>query len=485
MNPAENNRGEMRLISFGGTGGLVTGSCHIIERGCEKVMTDFGMFQGKNEIYNNRGELRDLDHFSEIIRGVSHVLYTHVHMDHGGRIPYIYDSGFTPTVLTLEPTKVFSRIMWEDSVKIQTRENKRTPQLCTQKGVDLALRHTEIVEPFEEVEIGSRHSKLTAKFIPNGHVMGSASLVINDERLGVSLLFTGDMGKPHQYLGGGYEDLIPRFPSEPINAMFVESTCFEGEPMTSIENNQEMLGFIKETWDRGGVPVIAVLSFHRSHERIETIHNLQESGEIPDDCDVFIDAPLAMKLLGAMKDLGPRYLGNNFGDILDFYKTKEESEARFNLKHLTIIETHEDSIRIAKMLSHYGKKAIVIASGGMGNKGRSINYLGGPFNQNPNNSFIFTCHQVSGTPGAEWLKQPNNPNRAKKYFLRGNTSHISGPEQTFGFLERFNLDDLWTVSIGHGDESSRTAMLRDFRKRGYQNTDVLTPKIGEVIRIQV
>ncbi len=82
----------------------------------------------------------------------------------------------------------------------------------------------------------------------------------------------------------------------------------------------------------------------------------------------------------------------------------------------------------------------------------------------------------------------NHEARAAVYYwdnlfkIEGFTSHISGPEETFGFIERFNLEDLRTVIIGHGNESSRVKMAQEFVRRGYK-ARIFKPEIGQQIII--
>ncbi|MDD4026604.1 MAG: hypothetical protein PHO75_00260 [Candidatus Shapirobacteria bacterium] len=97
-------RNNVTVESFGGSGGLVTGSCHIYERGDNKIGIDYGKFQGKFEEISEKGRLRDLEYISEICRGTSDFFMTHAHIDHIGLFPLIAKYGFTPNVYTTRET---------------------------------------------------------------------------------------------------------------------------------------------------------------------------------------------------------------------------------------------------------------------------------------------------------------------------------------------------------------------------------------------
>lgn len=480
-------RATSTIECLGGCGGLVTGSCNRIQSRDAIVLVDLGMFQGVNEERSKDGVRRNFIPSSSIARGVTDILDSHAHIDHSGLIPKIYKDGHTPTIRADKVTAKFMERMLKNSADIQ---NKKNPQnrLYGHEDVEKTFRYLEVADLFEEIEIGHRHSRLTAEFIPNGHIIGSNSILVRNTNKDVerqNILFTGDMGKPTQSLCGGYLEQVSHFPTDPINVLVVESTSFTKEPISFQEKETTFLNEITNTWQNGGNPIIPVLSLHRSQEIIEILHHHQ-GGLIPNDCHIFIDAPLAMELMEDFKELGPEYLSPRYGDDPIFYKTPEESMARFDLKNVTIIESHKQSIANDIAMANYRGKAIIIASGGMGEHGRAVNYLKGSFCQNPNNAILFTCYQVPGTAGAEITRHKNIKtglrDGARVVNIRGFTSHISGEEETFGFLKRFNLDNLDTVIINHGKDTSRQAMAEAFKRRGFDGRIIL-PNIGDKIAI--
>gem|GEM_PF-2473495 len=473
-------RNNTTIESFGGTGGCVTGSCHRVTINNDKFLVDLGMYQGKFEERSKQGIRRNFQPMKDVANGVKSVLETHVHIDHVGRLPMIFKDGFTPTVLASELTAELMEPVLLNSAEIQ--ENKPPQERLYDKwDVDKTLRHVKGVKPFKMVEIGKN---ITAEFILNGHIFGGSSIFVRNHSSGKNIFFTGDMGKPYQSLCGGYKEYVDRFPKDPINALMIESTNFERQPISFEEKKRKFLEEIYKTWEGGGNPLFPTLSLHRTPELMELICNCQKSGELPNDFEIIIDAPYAMKLLNKTKDLGPKYLSRRFGDDPSFYKTDESSMARFDLENLTIIESHQTSLLNDKEMARYPGKAIIIASGGMGEFGRSVNYIHGDFGKNPKNVILFNCYQVPGTEGCE-LTQRENIIRNKKTGARiakleGFTSHISGPDETFEFLNRFNLNELETVIITHGKDSSRIAMADEFKRRGY-GAKIILSQINQAI----
>ena len=502
MGRIESLKGKMFITSYGGTGGLITGSSHLLETKGSKVLFDLGMFQGHKEERSEKGERRNLTSLSNIGRGLNNIAVTHAHIDHTGRLSKLYSEGFRPEVLATEATVAFMKPLLENSADIQKSQYSLEDRLFDMNDVVTTLRHTKGVKPFKEIPIGQKNSNLTVEFLLNGHVGGSSSILLRNYNNHKNILFTGDMGKPVQSLCGGYTDFMNKYPKDPINVLVIESTNFEKEPILFEEKRNELLTLIQKIWDGGGNPVFPVLSFHRCQELMEMIHNGQKDGSIPLDCKIVVDSPLAMKLLEVYKKLGPDYLSPRYGNDPNFYKTDEESISRFDLKNLTIIDLHEESVLNDINMANCKEKVIILAGGGMGDHGRSVVYLKGEFCKNPKNAVIYNCHQVEGTYGANMLyrykqlkenkgKKPKDKKGkrlddrkkgAQVYKIEGFTSHISGPEETFGFIEKFNLEDLETVIISHGKNSSREKMAQEFERRNYGKI-ILRPSINQSIEL--
>jgi len=483
MEKCGSSKDKMLIKSYGGIGGLVTGSCHLLESRRSRVVIDCGLFQGPDEKVPQSERSRNLNSLSEIGKASTHMLITHAHIDHTGRVPAVYKEGFRPKLLATETTVAFMSPLLRNSADIQ-KSQKEKDRLYNSYDVETTLRHVKGVQPFREISVGQNNSNITAEFLLNGHVEGASSIFIRNYNNYENILFTGDMGKPVQSLCGGYTDFMNRYPKEPVHTLMIESTNFEKEPIGFEQKKEELLNTLQRVWDGGGNPLLPVLSFHRCQEIMEMIHNGQKNGSIPSDCQIIIDSPLAMEILDVYKKIGTECLSPRYGNNPRFYKTEKESLARFNLKKMTVVQSTEESKLLDREMANYKGKLIILAGGGMGSYGRSVNYLKGEFCKNPNNAVVYTCFQVKGTYGANMLYKKNHLAEkmvgAQVYKIEGFTSHISGPDETFKFIERFNLEDLQTIIIGHGNEASREKMEQEFIRRGYK-TKIFKPIIGEQI----
>lgn len=475
------------IKSFGGDGGLITGSCHRLAIKNSRISVDYGMFQGQKEERDDRGVRNNFTPVESMAHGVTDVLLTHLHIDHSGNLPRIVKAGFHPRILSTEITAHFLETMLKNSAEIQAREHEEN-RLYNIHDVRNTLRYLKTVEPFTETSVGQKHSRITAEFLPNGHIMGAASILVRsrEDDKKHNILFTGDMGKPKQSLCGGYEEQAKYYPDDAIDTLVVESTNFLKEPISFEEKKANLFNEIKDVWKRGGNPVLPVLSMHRFQEIVEMLHNDGKELDPRLDFQIIIDAPLGMALLRDFQRLHPDQLSKQYGDIKNFYKTNKESLERFDLINASIIDTHEESTEADNKYADYAGKVIVIPSGGMGEKGRFFNYRHGKFCKNPKNEVIFTCFQVDGTQGEKLVKAEfvhvGDKLGAKVKKIEGFTSHISGPEETFAFLERFNLNNLKTVIVTHGKDTSRMAMANEFKARGY-SARVILPKLNQEIEI--
>ena len=489
MGRPEFSRGKTIITSYGGAGGMVSGSCHTFETRGFKLMADCGEVQGeKDKIIEKNLKKNNLLLF-EKFKGVDSLIITHAHADHVARAPEAFAKGFNMRVYATKETVDFMRPILEDSVNIQSKknrlQNKNQDKSRIEKprydihDVESMFRRTRGVEPFKEIPIGNN---ITVEFILNGHIGGSSSFLIRNYNNGINILFLGDTGKPIQSLCGGYLDFAAKYPKDPIHILVIDTTNFEKEPASADESREELINICNETCENGGNVVMPLLGLHRDQEIRETLHNNQNNGRLSSRIKFNDDSPFSRKIMTVYKS---EYLNPRFGSDPFFYKTTEESMARFDLKNFSLIETHKESMMNDLELARGGQGTVVFASGGMGEHGRSVNYLNGDFCKNPKNTVVWTCHQVEGTPGANMLyrekKSRDKKQGARVYSLGGFTSHASKFE-LFDCLERYNIGELFAAYFVHGTVSSIEAAKQETMKR-YSGIKTYTSKIGEPIEI--
>ena len=474
------------ITSLGAAGGIVTGSLHRLRHGESTVVIDAGIFQGRNDVFLPNGNSRNAEDLGST-KYITDILITHAHADHVGRIPLFFEGNWTPRILTTKMTRDLMEIILKDSAKIQ----KDQDNLYTCEDIDRVLKYVNIVRMGQQIRIGNKHDKLTALWTYNGHIPGSASIIIEKEGLSGGILFSGDIGKEVQAICGGWGETKERdYPKDlPIKALWIESTNFDRESVYFDEKYEQFLGSINKILKDGGSVVIPAISMQRNQEIVEIIRYAQENGDIPDNTKIYKDAPLASKFEETYVEDSDLFMTNRFGNDPDFYKNSLSSKKRFELKNSQLVANNIESVEISSSLANNNQNSIVITSGGMCGHGRVRNYIDRGFGTNPKNGIILTCYQVEGTEGRKltdqgYLINKNGTRGAKVEHLDVFTGHISGESDTFKYINRFNLNELEIIGIIHGNNNNRTKMAEAFKERGYPARVVL-PEIGEKIEFNL
>ena len=82
-------------VQFFGAAGEVTGSCHLLTVGDQRVLLDCGLLQGgrKDEACNH-------EPLPFNPTNIDAVVLSHAHIDHSGRLPLLVKSGFRGPIYT-------------------------------------------------------------------------------------------------------------------------------------------------------------------------------------------------------------------------------------------------------------------------------------------------------------------------------------------------------------------------------------------------
>jgi metallo-beta-lactamase family protein len=104
-------------LSFHGADRGVTGSCHLIECAGHRVLIDCGLYQGSGEVEEENAEPFGFDPST-----IDHLLLTHAHLDHCGRLPLLIKRGFRGEVITTAASRELSRLVLLDSAHLQEEE---------------------------------------------------------------------------------------------------------------------------------------------------------------------------------------------------------------------------------------------------------------------------------------------------------------------------------------------------------------------------
>lgn len=294
-------------ISFHGADQGVTGSCHLIECNGTRILIDCGLFQGGRELAEENAEA-----FGFEATDIDVVLLTHAHLDHCGRIPLLVKRGFQGEIISTAASRDLARLVMLDAAHLQEEEARYRARRAAQADGKRHHRHgggdrDDDIEPLytmldaidamgafgrtanydESIEIASG---VRATFIDAGHILGSASILLElhegEQRRRV--LFSGDLGY------GGRAILRDPTPPPHADVVIMETTYGDRLHKQLEPSIEELYSGIEDTFRRGGNVVIPTFAMERAQEILYFLHEGVHSDRLSASTQVFLDSPMAI-----------------------------------------------------------------------------------------------------------------------------------------------------------------------------------------------
>lgn len=350
----------------------VTGSCILViikyPNGTEtKFLVDCGLFQESQ--YEELNEKLPVDP-----KEISFTLITHNHVDHTGRLPFLTKKGYNNPIYMTKGTEKFINIALYDSCKVLTDVAKRNnvKALYSTEDVYNTLNLIEGKDDYKKFEIDDH---ITATFITNGHLIGSACILLQIHYHGykdINLLFTGDYNNKNMFFK------VPKIPSSIRNldiSIVTESTY------GNMESNQITSNFQKniiEAVNNEKTVIIPVFSLGRAQEVMSELCRWQKADLLKENIPIYLDGKLAIK-----------YTSIYLKEELNIYEKMKEFLPH-NLQYVN------ESLR--KNLLKSKKCKIILTTSGMGSYGPAQLYLP-EYIQRQNALIHFTGYVAEGTLG--------------------------------------------------------------------------------------
>ena len=356
-------------LTFLGADREVTGSCTQLEAAGHRFLIDCGMEQGR-DVYEN-ADLPCAPGTYEVL------LLTHAHIDHSGRIPYLYKNGYRGPIYTTDATRDLCAIMLEDSAHIQEQEAEWKNRKAMRSGAEMIEPDYTVEDaqnvmkqfvpcPYEtwQTLFDGPTGKIEMRFTDVGHLLGSASVSLRIAEPGRTpeiIVFSGDIGNTHQPL--------IKDPSNPGHAdyLVMESTYGDRSHGPKPDYIGDLSAVLQSTFDKGGNVVIPSFAVGRTQELLYFIRQIKAEGRIKghENFPVFVDSPLASKSTTIFRE--------NFSECYDAEAlalvTKGENPLAF--PGLQISETKEDSVAI----NLDSTPKVIISASGMCDAGRIRHHL--------------------------------------------------------------------------------------------------------------
>jgi metallo-beta-lactamase family protein len=458
-------------ISFHGAARDVTGSCHLVEAAGVRVLVDCGMFQGGRRLDEENSEPFGFDP-----RDVDFVLLTHAHLDHCGRLPLLVKRGFHGEIITTAASRELARVVLLDSASLHEEEAERLSRDSARRGEDEPIEPLygtlDVLNTFElfgrTAGYGDRMAiapNLYATFLDAGHILGSATIVIEATTNGSRRVvgFSGDIGNE--------ADPLLRTASPPIgsDAVVMESTYGDRLHKPIAPSVEELFFAIHATFERGGNVIIPTFALERAQQVLYFLARGVEDRRLPRSMQVYLDSPMAISATEIYRHHPEAYEPA----VADMFQSGKDPFALPGLHF-----TRESAL--SKALNEVRGGAVILAGSGMATGGRVLHHLKHNLWRSEA-SVILVGFAAQGTLARRLVdKAPSVrihgddiPVRARIHTINGFSAHADrdqllgwhravGPERTFlvhgeeGVMESFSgLIDPATVTmprLGEGFE---------------------------------
>lgn len=441
-------------LYFYGAVGTVTGSNFLLDTGEGKLMVDCGLLQGMDEEKN-------WEPFAYHPAEISHLVVTHAHLDHIGRIPRLVKLGFKGKIISTTATMAIAGPILLDAMEILGRaaEKHGREALFEEKDITAAMALWSGVEYGEKTALPGG---ITLELLDAGHILGSA--MARFTRDGRAILFTGD-------LGGGNSPLLPPT-ADPgsVSYLITESTYGDRTRPEDGQRRERLEDIIEESARRGGTLLIPAFSTERTQDLMYEIRTLMVEKRVP-SMPVFVDSPLASRVTHAFLS-HPEYFAPAIQERI------KAGEDIFTCQEMKFVESVEESRKVKET----GGPKIILAGSGMSSGGRVLaherEYL-----PDAKSTLLIVGYQAAGTMGRRLIEgaktieyhKESIPVRAKVETLYGYSAHRDG-ESLLEFANKAaqNADEVFVV---HGEPAASGFLAQ--RIRDYLGVKAIVPEVGE------
>ncbi len=439
---------------------MVTGSNFLLDTGTNKVLVDCGLMQGM-------GEEKNWEPFAYDPKEISHLIVTHAHLDHIGRIPRLVKMGFKGKIISTKGTQSLVHPLLLDAMEIlgASAEKKGREELFNEHDVEAAMQLWSGVGYGEKVALPDG---IELELLDAGHILGSAMVRLRREDR--SIVFSGDLG------GGNSPLLSPKYEVTGASYLVMEGTYGDKTRPEDADRRERLENVIEDAMARGGTLLIPAFSTERTQDLMYEIRMLMVEQRIP-QVPVFVDSPLAQKITRAFV-AHPEYFSPEIQERL------KKGEDLFMFPQLRFVESMEES---RKVKDTEGPK-IILAGSGMSSGGRVLAHER-EFLPDPKSTLLIVGYQAAGTMGRRLIEGAKSieyhkekiPVRAKVETLYGYSAHCDG-EALLEFANKAaqHADEIFVVHAEPGP-----AMFLCQRIRDYLGVKATVPELGNTAKLKL
>ena len=448
-------------LTFLGAAREVTGSCTLVEAAGHRFLVDCGMEQGKDLYENTPLPCAPAE--------IEAILLTHAHIDHSGRIPYLYKNGYRGPIYATDATMDLCEIMLEDSAHIQEQEaewKNRKAQRSGREPVepDYTVQDAlAVMEQFRPQPYGKPVAVLPgvqATFTDVGHLLGSSSITlrITEEGRTETIVFSGDIGNSNQPM---LRD--PQYLTE-ADYVVMESTYGNRSHGPKPDYVGELAAVLQRTFDRGGNVVIPSFAVGRTQEMLYFIRQIKAENRVRGhgNFEVYVDSPLASKSTTIFRE---NYSECFDQEALDLVRSGQNP---LSFPGLRISETKEDSVAINADPS----PKVILSASGMCDAGRIRHHLKHNL-WREECTILFVGYQAAGSLGRTLLEGADqvklfgeevqvNAEIAQMSGMSGHADHDGLLRWLHSFAPKPGY-----VFVNHGDDEVCAGFAKELEGEGY------------------
>lgn len=454
-------------IQFVGAAGEVTGSCHLITVGNQRLLLDCGMIQG-----GHQDEARNREPFPFDPRSIDAVVLSHAHIDHSGRLPLLVKNGFRGPIYTHRASRDLCRVMLLDTAFLNEKdadwENKKRERkglehiepLFTVNDAKIALRRFKGLVYGEELQI---LPGITVRLSDAGHILGSSivELWLKDNDKTRKLVFSGDLGRNDMPV---LEDptLIRQ-----ADRVLMESTYGDRLHRSWDDSMQEFHDVLNSVTGSRGNILMPAFAVGRTQEILYLLAKNFDAWNL-DHWHIFLDSPMAIE--------STRIFTENT-DLFDAEAAElwRRNSSKPLLPNLQLSRTPNQSMAINRIR----RGAIIIAGSGMCTGGRIRHHL-------KHNIWRRECHvvitgfQARGTIGRALV------DGARHIHLWGEEIRVAAAVHTIGGLsahaDQADLKNWYAgfqgrppVTLVHGEAQALAGLADCLRSELAAPVDIAQP----------
>lgn len=460
----------MATVTSYGAAEVVTGSCHLltIEKG-PRILIDCGMFQGPEEDQN-------YDAFDFDVKEIDHLLVTHAHLDHTGRIPKLVKEGFDGSIYATAATRDVAEIILLDSAKIMKEDFETTFKKAQRQG-----KEKEIKAPLYELEdVESTFERtwhypeydtsfelqegIKVTYRDAGHILGAAFIEITYREHDVeqTIVFSGDIGNDNNMVMTNLTKCTH------ADYLYVESTYGDRNHKDSAASIVEFKRVIIDTLHNWGNVLIPSFAVERTQEILCILKEMYDRKELP-QCKVFLDSPMATRATQVY---------NKHSDMLSkqCQEYKKRDGTVFDFENLIYTPDVEGS----RAINEVDSRAIIIAGSGMCTGGRILHHFKNRL-WNPKNAVIFVGYQGVGTlgrhivDGARWVKifHEDILIKANVHTINGFSAHA---DQNAIIKWIAQIENLHRIYLIHGEEDKQVILRSVIENALHKKAHIVEPE---------